>query len=89
MTSPQSPLNVTPITVSRHGFPKKVFHSFRHAANKDHSSSDMLVMNIEMTMTAMTMTTPTNTTTAITISPHMLIRYLPILSAHMSRLMQP
>ena len=69
MRSPPSPLHVTPITLSRHGFLKKVFHTVRHAAKEDYSSSDMLVMNIEMTMTAMTMTTPTNTTTAITISP--------------------
>ena len=66
MTSPQSPLNVTPITVSRHGFLKKLFHTVRHAAKNDYSASDMLAMDMEMTTTAMTMTTTTNTTTAIT-----------------------
>ena len=89
MRSPQSPLHTTPITLSRRGFLKKVFHTIRQAAKSDDSASDMLVMNIDMTMTAMTMATPTNTTTAVTIPPHTLIRYLPILSAHMSRLMQP
>ena len=65
MTSPQSALHVTPITLSRHGFLKKVFHTVRHAAQKDYSASDMLAMNMEMTTTAMTMTTTTDTTKAI------------------------
>ena len=93
MTSPQSPLNVTPITVSRHGFPKKLFHTVRHAAKKDYCSSDMLVMNIEMTMTAMTADEygdgDNDATFATPASEPVLIRYLPILSAHKSRLMQP
>ena len=88
MTSPQSPLHVTPITLSRHGFLKKLFHTVRHAAKNDYSASDVLAMNMEMTTTAMTMTS-TNTTTAMTIPLHTLIRYLPILSAHKSRLTQP
>ena len=66
MRSPPSPLHVTPITLSRHGFLKKLFHTVRHAAKNDYSATDMLAMNMEMTTTAMTMTTTTNTTTAIT-----------------------
>ena len=94
MRSHQSPLHPTPITLSRRGFLKKVFHTIRQASEKDCSSSDMLVMNIDMTTTAMTMTTPTNTTTAITMITCFLgkcayVLYMSVMAAHRSRLLQP
>ena len=66
MRSPPITSACHPITLSRHGFLKKLFHTVRHAAKNDYSASDMLAMNMEKTTTAMTMTTTTNTTTAIT-----------------------